>query len=204
MAPGGEFGMTRRELEDAAGADLRHHLGRKVLSSKDPRYASAPSFSFGGRSVNELNTLASNRSFFCKTGTHRCQDGEILNDHLRRRDDKSQINLRSRGRQWKAPPGPGAYRVPRFLGDIDRVREVSMAKSACPWRAPSWSVGSNSLRPMMYHTLGGSGHCQEHEGRMRQPTPRNLSPGPGHYFKDSDCGVSIFSDYGRPQGRQVV
>eukprot|EP00434_Breviolum_minutum_P039151 symbB.v1.2.034754.t1/scaffold4541.1/size75942/8 len=107
--------MSRKDLEACSGADLRHQLGRKVFSSKDPRFASAPSFSFGSRSKNELNTLACNRSFFCKTGTHRCQDGETLLDALRRRDDKSQSALRDHGRQWKAVPGPGSYRVPRHI-----------------------------------------------------------------------------------------
>lgn len=197
--------MSRKELEACSGADLRHHLGRKVFSSKDPRFASSPSFSFGSRSSNELNTLASNRSFFCKTGTHRCQDGETLLDPLRRRDDKSQKSLRERGRQWKAVPGPGSYRVPRFLGDIDRVSEISMGKSSYPWQAPSWSMDGQSLRPAFYHTIGGVGHgFQQHEGKLRVPTPRNITPGPGFYFKDSDCGVSIFSDYMRPQGHQAV
>mmetsp|Transcript_58727 Transcript_58727/g.109986 ORF Transcript_58727/g.109986 Transcript_58727/m.109986 type:complete len:210 (-) Transcript_58727:22-651(-) len=198
-------GMTKKQLEDTAGADLRHHLGRKVFASRDPRYASAPSFSFGSRSTNELNTLACNRSFFCKTGTHRCQDGEVLLDGLRRRDDKTQAKLREQGRQWKAVPGPGSYRAPRFLGDIDRVWEVSMGKNSAPWKPPSWGLDSASLRPIFYATIGGVGHGrQEHEGKLRVPTPRNLTPGPGHYFKDSDGCVSIFSDYMRPQGRQAV
>ncbi|CAE7397892.1 trpB2 [Symbiodinium sp. CCMP2456] len=191
-------GMTKRQLEDAAGADLRHHLGRKIFASRDPRFASAPSFSFGGRLHNELDTLASNRSFFCKTGTHRCQDGETLLDDLRRRDDKSQKKLREQGRQWKAVPGPGSYRIPRFMGDIDRAFEVSVGKNSAPWRTPSWQLDSTSLRPVFYHTIGGVGHArQEHEGKLRVPTPRNLTPGPGHYFKDSDGCVSMFSDYMR-------
>ncbi|CAK9104721.1 unnamed protein product [Durusdinium trenchii] len=156
---------------------------------------SAPSFSFGSRSINELNTLACNRSFFCKNGTHRCTDGEILLDPLRRRDDKSQAKLRDHGRQWKAVPGPGSYRVPRFLGDIDQVREFSLGKSAFPWHAPSWSLDGQSLRPALYHTTGGVNGFYQREGNiLRRPKP-NITPGPAHYFKDSHCGLSMFCDY---------
>eukprot|EP00913_Durusdinium_trenchii_P002265 g2091.t1 len=156
-------GVSKKELQASMG-DLRHQQ-RKIYTSKDPRFASAPSFSFGSRSINELNTLACNRSFFCKNGTHRCTDGEILLDPLRRRDDKSQAKLRDHGRQWKAVPGPGSYRVPRFLGDIDQVREFSLGKSAFPWHAPSWSLDGQSLRPALYHTTGGVNGFYQREAK---------------------------------------
>eukprot|EP00434_Breviolum_minutum_P039149 symbB.v1.2.034752.t1/scaffold4541.1/size75942/6 len=80
-----------------------------------------------------------------------------------------------------------------------------MGKSSYPWQAPSWSMDGQSLRPAFYHTIGGVGHgFHQHEGKLRVPTPRNITPGPGFYFKDSDCGLSIFSDYMRPQGHQAV
>eukprot|EP00930_Biecheleria_cincta_P010201 TRINITY_DN112198_c0_g1_i1.p1 TRINITY_DN112198_c0_g1~~TRINITY_DN112198_c0_g1_i1.p1 ORF type:complete len:210 (-),score=23.51 TRINITY_DN112198_c0_g1_i1:38-667(-) len=199
-----QFGYTAAELEASAGADLRHHLGRRSVSARDPRYASAPSFSFGCRSSHELNSLATNRAFFCKTGTHRCPSGEELLDEWRRRDDKKISKLVEKGRHFKATPGPGTYRIPRLLGEVDRTREMAVNKSSAPYRPPTWAIGQ-ALRPRMYHTLGGVGHgLLQHEGRLRPPTPRNLSPGPGHYFKDSDSCPSSFSDFMRPQNRQVV
>eukprot|EP00933_Yihiella_yeosuensis_P036789 TRINITY_DN3057_c1_g1_i1.p1 TRINITY_DN3057_c1_g1~~TRINITY_DN3057_c1_g1_i1.p1 ORF type:complete len:203 (-),score=20.07 TRINITY_DN3057_c1_g1_i1:165-773(-) len=190
--------------ETAHTADLRHHLGRSIQSSRDPRYASAPSFSFGTRTSTELNSLSSNRVFFCKGGTHRCPAGETLLDHGRRRDDKAQEKLRLSGRQWKATPGPGTYRVPRMMGDIDRVSETHAGRNSAPCLGASWKIGT-SLRPRMYHTIGGVGHgLVQHEGRLRPPTPRNIAPGPGQYFKDCDLAPSNFSDFMRPQNRQVV
>eukprot|EP00931_Biecheleriopsis_adriatica_P121733 TRINITY_DN96791_c0_g1_i1.p1 TRINITY_DN96791_c0_g1~~TRINITY_DN96791_c0_g1_i1.p1 ORF type:complete len:211 (-),score=26.96 TRINITY_DN96791_c0_g1_i1:74-706(-) len=197
-------GMKAHELEATAGADLRHHLGRKSMSMRDPRYASAPSFSFGCRSDHELNSLSSNSTFLCKSGTHRACNGQLLLDHLRRRDDKTQKALLAKGRQYKATPGPGAYRIPRLMGDVDRTREISVNKISAVSNPPTWKVGS-SLRPRMYHTIGGVGHgLHNHEGKLRPPTPRNLTPGPGHYFKESDSCPSNFSDFMRPQNRQVV
>merc|ERR1719443_2506271 len=100
---------------DIAGADLSHKIGRKMYATKDPRFASAPSFSFGRRHESELNTMACNRPQFCKTGTHRAVQGERLLDPLRRRNDKIQTKMKTKGLQYLAPPGPGTYRAPRVI-----------------------------------------------------------------------------------------
>merc|ERR1712061_664329 len=111
-----------------------------------------------------------------------------LLDHLRRRDDEQQDKLRSSGRHWKATPGPGTYRIPRDLGDHNQGQEVKLNQVTYS-AAPTWRVGT-SKRPKFYHTLGGLGLCLEHEGPLRLPTPRNLSPGPGRYFQDCDNAPS--------------
>jgi len=188
---------------DVAGSDLKKHLGRKFCAKADPRFSNSPSYSFGGKSTGELNLLASNRPFFCKTGTHRCPQGELLLDRLRRRDDKTHDELRDTGRQWKATPGPGTYRIPRVLGNVLEPSEEAPITLLTQSRTPTWRVGSGK-RPQRYQTLGGGGHAHEHEGRLRTPTPRNISPGPGRYFQDCDSCPSLFADYTRPQGRQVV
>eukprot|EP00928_Gymnodinium_smaydae_P087439 TRINITY_DN71701_c0_g1_i1.p2 TRINITY_DN71701_c0_g1~~TRINITY_DN71701_c0_g1_i1.p2 ORF type:complete len:197 (+),score=12.71 TRINITY_DN71701_c0_g1_i1:111-701(+) len=190
---------------DVAGADLKSKLGRRYASAKDPRYASAPAFSFGTRSKGEINNLASNRPFYCKTGTHRCPQGELLLDKLRRRDDKAIDALRATGRHWKATPGPGTYRIPRALGAVERRdQEVALGPVCMPDRGPAWLLGSQAKRPPVYHTLGGSGHTHDCDCRLRPPTPRNLSPGPGRYFQSCDSVPSIFAHHMGPQGRQVV
>merc|ERR1719356_2217994 len=102
-----EVNGTMLTHDEVAGAPLVKDLGRRFHAKKDPRYASSPSFSFGSRSVSEINSLAHNRPFFCKTGTHRCPEGELLlGSHDRRRDDKAMEHLRSQGRHWKVTPGP--------------------------------------------------------------------------------------------------
>lgn len=182
-----------------AGAELKHHLGRKFRSHKDPRYQSSPSFSFGRRSKNELNTLSNNRPFFCKSGTHRAPEGEVLLQGGVR-DDKVLEHLASSGRQWKSVPGPGTYRIPRTIGNLENSKEeIAMSHVNLNSRSPTWGM-VQARRPSVYHTLGGSGHDQQHEGRLRFPTPRNLSPGPGRYFQECDSCPSLFSDYHRPQG----
>mmetsp|Transcript_15741 Transcript_15741/g.25096 ORF Transcript_15741/g.25096 Transcript_15741/m.25096 type:complete len:198 (+) Transcript_15741:67-660(+) len=184
---------------DVAGADLKHHLGRTHRAFRDLRYPSSPSFSFGRRSKDELNTLSTIRPFFCKNGTHRCPQGEVLLNGGRR-DDKMLESLKSSGHQYKSVPGPGAYRIPRAMGRIENRREemalsdINLSGRTATWRMPM------SKRPSVYHTLGGSGHTHEHEGRLRLPTPRNLSPGPGRYYQHCDSCPSLFSDYHRPQG----
>lgn len=203
-------GMQRSDM-DVAGADLTAHKGRRYSSTKDPRHASAPSFSFGRRFNHELNTMSSNNSFYCKSGTNRTPHGELLLDRLGRRDDKSIDNLKKLGQQWKVPPGPGAYRIPRSIGAVDEGQEVSQGSISLANRSPSWRIEKSltPARPCIYHTLGGAGHtidrAQSTPGRLRRfPTPRNLSPGPGRYFQDCDGGRSTFSDFTRPQNRQVV
>jgi len=157
-------------------------------SATDPRHQAPPSFSFGGRQYSrpnsEKNTLASCRPFFCKSGTHRCPQGEILLDPLRRRDDKSQEQLKRLGQQWKCPPGPGAYRTTRSIGDIHEASEMKTTVLCSPDRAPTWRLDTTYLqRPNVYHTLGGLGHNRSECDLRRPPTPRNLSPGPGRYFE---------------------
>mmetsp|Transcript_18481 Transcript_18481/g.50843 ORF Transcript_18481/g.50843 Transcript_18481/m.50843 type:complete len:189 (+) Transcript_18481:80-646(+) len=183
---------------EVAGADLRSQAGRRFCAAKDPRFSSAPAFSFGSRSTNELNSMASNSAFFCKTGSHRAPNGESLLGRNGRRDDKHMDKLQSLGRQWKATPGPGAYRIPRALScKTDQKQEIPLGNISMVNKSPTWRIGSSRRAPV-YHTLGGSGHTHEHEGRMRVPTPRNLSPGPGRYFKNCDSCPSLFADFSRP------
>lgn len=198
-------GKTRRSMSfsDIAGADLSRHLGRKLVTAKDPRYASSPAFSFGRRNDAELNNMSANNVFFCKSGTHRCAQGQKLLDDLRRRDDKSFEKLCNSGQQWKSLPGPGAYRIARYMGLKQRDQEIDLG-ATCTVGSPSWGVGT-SLRPRPYSTMGGFGHgLLQHEGRLRQPTPSNIAPGPGRYFQDFDIAPSNFADFMRPQNRQVV
>lgn len=110
-------------------------------------------------------------------------------------------DLRRTGTQWKVPPGPSEYRVPRSLGAVNPVQELRL-ENAVQAHAPAWKMGS-STRMRMYHTLGGMGHSTPAQF-PRRPTPRNLVPGPGRYFQDGDGGLSEFSDLKRPQGRQAV
>uniref|UniRef100_A0A7S2II30 Uncharacterized protein n=1 Tax=Zooxanthella nutricula TaxID=1333877 RepID=A0A7S2II30_9DINO len=189
---------------DVAGADLTSKIGRRFSAARDPRYASSPAFSFGRRLTDELNSLSSNSTFYCKTGSHRAPNGESLLGKNGRRDDRHMDNLIRLGRQWKATPGPGAYRTPRALGGrTDIAKEVQVGAVQIPCRTPTWRM-STSTRPRVYHTLGGSGHTHEHEGPLRMPTPRNLSPGPGRYYQHCDSCPSLFSDFCRPQNKQVV
>lgn len=167
-------------------------------AKKDPRYASAPAFTFGGRYSEELDVLASNTPFFCKTGTHRCPQGEVLLDHLRRRDDRSIDKLIIQRRHWKATPGPGAYRIPRTIGDIEFKWDLHLDEINID-RAPIWKFGTGN-RSRTYHSIGSKpGDTWEHEGALQHPKPYNLTPGPGHYFQDSCCGISTFTDFRRPQ-----
>mmetsp|Transcript_75899 Transcript_75899/g.209869 ORF Transcript_75899/g.209869 Transcript_75899/m.209869 type:complete len:197 (+) Transcript_75899:3-593(+) len=196
--------MAGRSPMDVAGADLTSKLGRRFSAAKDPRYASSPAFSFGRRVSHEMDSLSTKNAFYCKNGTHRAVNGESLLTRGASRNDSYLDELRQHGRQWKATPGPGTYRVARALAcKVDQRREVQLGAVALPGSAPSWRFGS-SKRPRVYHTLGGSGHTHEHEGPLRPPTPRNLSPGPGRYYQHCDSCPSLFADFGRPQGRQVV
>lgn len=190
-------------------------------TSRDVRYSSAPSFTFGGRYGDEVDTLASNSPFF-QHGTHRCPQGEELTDVYGRRDDKHLKTLKALGRQWKATPGPGSYRTPRSLGSIEKgpdktdldCRRMSHSSVA------SWSIG-RSLRTKFWHTTGGQTMNpgeppQQHDETIasymsrcsstRPPTPRhqreptNMVPGPGHYHRRCSSAPSLFSDFHRPQG----
>mmetsp|Transcript_78343 Transcript_78343/g.227314 ORF Transcript_78343/g.227314 Transcript_78343/m.227314 type:complete len:197 (-) Transcript_78343:131-721(-) len=196
--------MASLSAMDVAGADLTSKVGRRFYAAKDPRLASAPAFSFGRRMKDELDTLSTKNAFYCKNGTHRAVNGESLLTKKGVRDDQYLEELRQSGRQWKATPGPGTYRVPRALATkVDPRKEVQLGPVSLTGRTPSWRFGT-SLRPRVYHTLGGSGHTHEHEGPLRPPTPRNLSPGPGRYYQHCDSCPSLFADFARPQGRQVV
>jgi len=193
---------------DVAGAPLHTHLGRRFSSAKDPRYQSAPSFSFGRKSDSQLNTLACNSPIFCKTGTHRAPQGELLlGSRDRRRDDKVFEKLKAKGSQWKAgTPGPGTYRTMRTIGShVENIKtEVNVSAIQFGDRGPTYRVGCGAARGRIYNTLGGSGHDREPEAGEkypRYPTPRNIVPGPGRYHQDSDLAPSAFSDFMRPQGR---
>jgi hypothetical protein len=171
----------------------------KFVTKRDPRFASAPSWTFGGRFSDELSTLASNRPQYCKTGTHRAEFGELLLDHLARRNDTNQAALERVGRHWKAKPGPGAYRTPFYMGrgldDMVKVDEV-MANQFSEWTIEKFN------RKRTYQITGGYHPTTwEHEGLLKYPSIRNITPGPGAYFQDSGAGLSIFNDYSRPQIR---
>mmetsp|Transcript_2252 Transcript_2252/g.6645 ORF Transcript_2252/g.6645 Transcript_2252/m.6645 type:complete len:184 (+) Transcript_2252:68-619(+) len=182
----------------ASGKDFLAKSSRKYCTARDVRYQSAPSFSFGRRNTGELNSMAANNQFFCKTGTHRCPHAEAILGKSGRMDKEHANTLKQKGQQWRTPPGPGAYRTPRALScSVNLDREVSMAKSSS-LSAPTFSVG-HSRREKIYHTLGGYGHAQQHEGRLRCPTPRSIVPGPGSY-----SSPHLMGDFLRPQGHQAV
>jgi len=171
----------------------------RYCTAKDPRFKTGPSFTMGGKFGDELDTLASCSPFF-QGGTHRCPQGEELLDQLRRRDDEHINELHKLGRQWKATPGPGTYRTPRDMGKVDRTREVSLGQIQMKNVGPS-TIDFRSKRPVLYKTLGGLGHTADHEGPIpRYPTPRNITPGPGHYFQGCSSAPTIFSDFHKPQG----
>eukprot|EP00927_Polykrikos_kofoidii_P056656 TRINITY_DN50741_c0_g1_i1.p1 TRINITY_DN50741_c0_g1~~TRINITY_DN50741_c0_g1_i1.p1 ORF type:complete len:230 (-),score=17.74 TRINITY_DN50741_c0_g1_i1:105-794(-) len=207
--------VSGRELSatQVAGADLTSKLGRRYHAAKDPRYASAPSFSFGRKLNSELNTLASNSPLYAKTGTHRVAQGEtLLGSGSCLRNDKVLGKWTDEGRIWKSgSPGPGTYAIPRAFGThmMNPKREVAVSVVQYGDRSPTWRFGGDPskptgpLRQRIYHTLGGGGHDSNRgtsEGG-RYPTPRSLSPGPGRYFQDCDGAPSTFADYSRPQGR---
>jgi hypothetical protein len=204
----------------STGPGRRRPNGHQHVTVKDVRYSSAPSFSFGGRHGDELDTLSSNGPFY-QFGTHRCPQGEEVTDAYGKRDDKHLEALKRFGRQWKTTPGPGAYRTPRGIGTTleDGPDKTDIAAQRhIHGKPPSWSIG-NSLRVKAWHTHSGltmnGESLQQHEGPMpRPPTPikqkhhstmlafepKNITPGPGHYFKRCSSAPSSFSDFHRPQG----
>ncbi|CAE7317039.1 trpB2 [Symbiodinium necroappetens] len=219
-------GMTKRQLEDAAGADLRHHLGFLSVVLACFSMFAGKIYKFRGvqciRSLNAVITamvmlmMMILMIFTIITIIITIIIGVAIGITIiiiiiltfgvnppKEPEVSEQPELQ---RPWVLS---NSEAIPSqregFMGDIDRAFEVSVGKNSAPWRTPSWQLDSTSLRPVFYHTIGGVGHArQEHEGKLRVPTPRNLTPGPGHYFKDSDGCVSLFSDYMRPQGRQAV
>jgi len=171
----------------------------RYQAKKDPRHASAPAYSFGGRYPMELDVIANNNPFFCKFGTHRCPNGEKLLDQLRRRDDRNIDKLISKRQHWKATPGPGAYRIPRCVGFFKGVKGEVDIEDVMVDRPSEWKIGTGR-RFRTYHSLGPK-HMDgwQHEGKLKYPSEVNLSPGPGHYFQDSCGATSTFSDFVRPQ-----
>lgn len=171
----------------------------RYQAKKDPRHASAPAFSFGGRYPMELDCIASNNPFFNKSGTHRCPNGEKLLDHLRRRDDRSIDKLITRGQHWKSTPGPGAYRIPRAVGFFKGVKGEVDIEDVTVDRPSEWKIGT-ARRFRTYHSLGPKPMDPwQHEGKLTYPSAVNLSPGPGTYFQDSFGCTSTFTDFARPQ-----
>merc|ERR550514_2727661 len=130
----------------------RKYSQKRYATHKDPRFMSSPSWTFGGRYSDELDTLASNRPQYCKTGTHRAEFGELLLDHLARWNDTNQVALESVGRHWKAKPGAGAYRTPFYIGrgpeDMVKVDEVTANQF------PEWTVEKFN-RKRTYQITGG-------------------------------------------------
>lgn len=211
--------LTRRRSRASENRRMRGG-NSKFLTQKDNRFQSAPSWSFGGRYGDELDTLASNNAFF-GGGTHRCPQGEELLDHLRRRDDKHIQDLTKQGRQWKAVPGPGTYRTPGCVGDPmakgGRDRNDIVMGTTMHNKTPAWTMGMTARRPKPFHTLGDHPLVQ-HEGPLRPGTPSakktaglmglgvlgpGIVPGPGHYFKRCHSAPSAFSDFHRPQGMSL-
>lgn len=212
----GEVSTKNRSSRAATNRRQRQRAAR-FATMKDQRFQSSPSWSFGGRYGDELDTLASNNAFFAG-GTHRCPQGEELLDHLRRRDDKHIEDLTKLGRQWKAVPGPGTYRTPSCVGDP--MARSGRDRTDIPLgfnvhnKPPGWTIGSGR-RPKTFHTLGDNPLVQ-HEGLLRPPTPfakknpiekgvygPGIVPGPGHYFKRCNSAPSSFSDFHRPQGMSL-
>eukprot|EP00451_Oxyrrhis_marina_P009244 CAMPEP_0204324540 /NCGR_PEP_ID=MMETSP0469-20131031/10314_1 /ASSEMBLY_ACC=CAM_ASM_000384 /TAXON_ID=2969 /ORGANISM="Oxyrrhis marina" /LENGTH=334 /DNA_ID=CAMNT_0051306217 /DNA_START=72 /DNA_END=1075 /DNA_ORIENTATION=- len=158
----------------------------------NPNGARSTAWSFGGRWAEEVDTLAANRPQFSKTGTHRTPQGEELLDHLARRDDKQQEVNRKAGRQWKAGPGPGAYRTPRTVGDGAAERDLNLDEVNIE-QQPIWSIGT-ARRKRTYATLGGSQGQWQHEGLLTHPkSDFNLTPGPGTHYRTMDVGLSQFA-----------
>lgn len=196
--------MNRRRSTGRSDSRRRRHGSKcKYTTERDLRSQSSPSWSFGGRHGDELDTLASNNPFY-QGGTHRCPQGEELLDHLRRRDDAHAEILKATGRQWKAAPGPGSYRSPCVIGSHQSAREkvdiVDMSKT------PSWSLGTSSMRPNAFHSIGSTQTQPIAAPLRRPPTPgpkfaeaKNIVPGPGAHFKRCNSAPSVFSDFLRPQ-----
>jgi hypothetical protein len=132
-----------------------------------------------------------------------------------RRNDKHIEDLVRHGRQWKATPGPGAYRTPSCIGDpgakSGRDRTDIPMGLAQHNKTPAWTM-LTGRRTKTFHTLGDQPLVQ-HEGALRPPTPSakksardarcmgpGIVPGPGHYFQRCSSAPSAFSDFHRPQG----
>lgn len=213
-----ESAVTRRRSRASENRRQRSRAG-KFMTTKDIRFQNGPSWSFGGRWGDELDTLASNNAFF-GGGTHRCPQGEELLDHLRRRDDKHIKDLTEQGRQWKSVPGPGTYRTPGCVGDpmakCGRDRSDIVMGTTMFNKPPSWTMGMTARRSHPFHTLGDRPLIQ-HEGPLtRPPTPSakktaavkgmlgpGITPGPGHYYQRCHSAPSAFSDFHRPQGMSL-
>lgn len=170
----------------------RHH--RPYSTKNNVTHLQGPAWTFGRRLSEELDTCASNNPFFCKTGTHRCPQGEELLTDLRVRDDSQIEQLVKEGRQWKVPPGPGAYRTTRTIGDGEPGSDLNLDEVNIDLQ-PLWTIG-RARRQKIYHTLGtrvDTDKPYQHEGRIDVPKTRfNLTPGPAYYFTGSDCGPSVF------------
>lgn len=167
---------------------------RAYSTQSNPGFCQSPAWSFGQRLTEELDTLASNNPFFCKTGTHRCPQGEELLTGIRTRDDKQIATLIKEGRQWKVTPGPGAYKTTRTVGDGEEGSDMNLDEVNID-QQPIWTIG-NARRQKFYHTIGTKLHTKgpyQHEGRIDVPMSRlNLTPGPDYYFRNSDVGLSMF------------
>jgi len=208
--PGGGFdgagwtvGGKELHFMDVAGADLRPKNGGRFAkpvihkTAKDVRYSSAPSYSFGTRSMSAQNNFTGSNPMFWN-GTHRANQGEVvLGTFDRRRNDDALKKMTSDGRQWKVTPGPGNYRIPRSFGTTVASPHEEVAQSVWQMqKSNSWKIPTACARGRTYHTLGGCGHDFERPEGGR-PTPMNLSPGPGRYFQDVDGFPSSFHDLRR-------
>ncbi|CAD7929799.1 unnamed protein product [Amoebophrya sp. A25] len=137
--------------------------GMLFAERRDPTLSRSSSFSMGGRYPREIDKLASNNPFF-QQGTHRAEYGEELLTHARGFDRASQDALRAQGRQWKATPGPGAYRTQRVIGETQLGDNASIAATRI-YKEPSWQFGKGPMCTYMRDQAGTSWN----------------SPGPGSY-----------------------
>lgn len=174
---------------------MRRRRAAAYTTYANPGFNQSPAWSFGQRMTEEMDTLASNNPFYCKTGTHRCPQGEELLTHLRTRNDKQLDELVKEGRHWKATPGPGAYRTTRTIGDGEPGSDLNLDEANID-QQPIWSIPA-TRRQRTYHTIGTKVHTRkgpwQHEGRIDVPTSHfNLTPGPDYYFKASTGGLSMF------------
>ncbi|CAD7941904.1 unnamed protein product [Amoebophrya sp. A120] len=148
--------MTGKSASSSSG-------NRRFVERRDPTLSRSSSFSMGGRYPNEVDKLASNNPFF-PGGTHRAEYGEDLLTPGRCFDRKRQDQLRAQGRQWKATPGPGAYKTQRVIGETQLGDNASITATRI-YKEPSWRFGSGGMCTYMRDQAGSAW----------------FSPGPGTY-----------------------
>jgi len=132
-------------------------------TARDPRLSKAPAFTMGGRYKSELDRLSSITPFYPQ-GTHRAEHGQTLLANGRLFDTKTQDHLKKVGRQWKATPGPGAYKTQRCLLDHD-IKDNADGTRTRYMREPAYKFTTGPQSQYMELQLGD----------------RWRNPGPGTY-----------------------